>query len=216
MLRALILLLLMPVPCLAGAWLREAGETYLSYSLTLEDPGDSGRAVGYSAIYLEHGLRADLTIGLDAGTDELGETKLIAFGVFPLTPPGSATRISAEMGLGMLNEQVVLRPGLSVGRPVTLFGRPGWIGLDARIGLRVDSGQASASTDWTLGLQATPRSKIIVQLQQGGHLDDSDFVRIAPSVVFERGPGRHLEIGVTAGLKSASDAGLKLAIWRAF
>lgn len=216
MLRTLILLLLLAGPCPAGPWLREAGTTYLSHSVTLEDPGDSGRAVGYGTLYLEHGLRPYLTVGLDAGTDELGQAKLIAFGVMPLARPGTITAMTVEMGIGMMNERAVLRPGLSAGRRIMLFGRPGWISLDARAGLRVETGDATLGTDLTVGLELSARSRVMVQLQQGGPLGDSDFVRIVPSVVFERGPGRHLEIGMTAGLKSASDAGVKLAVWRSF
>lgn len=216
MLRALVLILLLPTPCLAGAWLREPGSTFLSYSVTLEDPGDSGRSVGFGGLYLEHGLHPTLTMGLDAGTDEFGHTKLIGFGVIPLSDPEAATRLTAEIGFGMLDERAVLRPGLSIGRGLTLAGRPGWISLDARVGLQLDAGNSTLSTDLTLGVEITARSRVIVQLQQGGPMDDPDFIRIVPSVVFERGPGHHLEIGATAGLKSAPDAGLKLAIWRTF
>lgn len=216
MLRVLFLALFLPGPCLAGAWPREAGATYLSYTLTLEDPRDSGRAVGHGALFLEYGLTERLTLGIDAGTDDFGKTRLVAFAVLPLSPASGATKVSAEIGLGQVDGRAVVRPGLSVGRGFALFGRQGWISLDSTVALQIDAGKSTIETDLTFGIGVAARSRFILQLQQGGPFDDSDYLRLVPSMVFERGPGRHLEIGVTAGLKSAADAGLKVAVWREF
>lgn len=221
MLRAILLLSLilagavLPGAVSAGPWLREAGTGYLSFALTLED-ADAGDAGSYGTFYAEYGLRADLTLGLDAGTDEEGHAKALAFAVLPLGARDAALKLSAEIGLGVIDGRPVVRPGLAAGRGITLFGRSGWVSWESRWGLQVDGGQQFFGNDLTLGLEAGAGRLLMVQLQQGGPLDDSDYLRLVPAMVIEAAPGRQIEIGLTAGLKSASDVGLKLALWQSF
>lgn len=208
-----LLIGLLPGPLMAGAWLRDEGVGFVSLTTTLEEPQDWGAPDGYGALYAEYGLTPDLTLGLDLGVDEGGREKAIAFAVLPFHRDG--LRINFEIGVGTSDAHPVLRPGVSVGRDISLAGLGGWFSVDARASVTEDHDPVFA-TDITLGLAPRPRLKLIAQLQQGGPMPDPDWLRAGASVVWEESPGRHLELGVTAGITGAESFGLKLGLWQEF
>ncbi|MDX1785729.1 MAG: hypothetical protein R3210_06335 [Roseovarius sp.] len=216
MLRALILLLLLPGQALAGPWLRDAGRGFLSYSVTLEDAQAYGAAGGYGTIYAEYGLRSNLTLGLDLGSDERGQYKAFAFAVLPLLSQSRDTKVTAEFGLGMIDDEAVARPGIATGRSFELLDRFGWMSIETRAEIGIESGDVAVKTDLTLGYNPGPRSKWMVQLQHGRSLADPGYLRVVPSVVIETHPGRHIEFGVTAGIRNAAAFGIKFGVWRTF
>lgn len=213
--RALTLLALM-LPCLAqaGPWLRGEGEGFLSYSLTLEEVDETAASDGYASVFAEYGVTPNLTLGIDLGTDENGFFTAFAFALLPLSR--DQIKVAFEMGAGVIDGDAALRPGLSLGTGFTAMGRPGWFTIDARGEIMADDGDATFSSDLTLGITPRPSTKLILQLQQGGPMSDPDYMRLAPSIVWETGPGRHLELGATAGLKNAEAYGIKLGFWRSF
>ncbi|MEB8385917.1 hypothetical protein OO012_01640 [Rhodobacteraceae bacterium KMM 6894] len=210
---AMILCALFPVPALAGAWLRDEGAAFLSFSITLEEPQDWGAPDGYGAFYGEYGLTPDLTLGLDLGTDESGKSKAFAFAVLPFKRDGML--INFEIGAGVDDGDPALRPGVSIGRPITLAGLGGWFNVDTRATITQGHDPVFAS-DITLGLITSKRTKMFVQLQQGGPMSDPDWLRVASSVIWQMTPDRHLELGVTTGITGAESLGLKLGIWQEF
>ncbi len=216
MLRALILLLLVPGQALAGPWLRDVGRGFLSYSVTLEDVEKSGETNSYGAVYAEYGVRRNLTLGLDLGAGEQGYSKAIAFAVLPLTPQTQDTRISAEFGLGTVQDNAIIRPGIAIGRSFEFLDRFGWMSIETRAEIGIQSGDVALSTDLTLGYNTGLRSKWMMQLQHGGTMADPDYMRLVPSVVIKTHPGRHLEFGVTAGVWNTTALGVKLGIWQEF
>lgn len=210
---ALTLSALLPAPALAGAWLRDEGAAFLSFALTLEDPQDWGAPDGSAAFYGEYGLSPDLTIGLDLGTDEHGSAKAFGFAVLPINRDGM--QVSLEIGAGVDAGDPALRPGVSIGRSITLAGLGGWFSVDARATVTEDH-DATFASDTTLGIIAHKRVKMFVQLQQGGPMSDPDWLRVASSVVWQVSPGRHLELGATAGITGAESVGLTLGLWQEF
>jgi len=216
MLRVLLLLLLLPIEASAGAWLRDKGALFLSYSLTMEDPENSGAAVAFAALYAEFGLSHQITVGVDLGSNETGFYKAVAFAIVPLKFTTGAYNMNIEVGGGVIDNRVILRPGLSLGRGFELFGTSGWFSIDTRGELDITGDHNRWSTDVTIGFNTGRRRKMLLQLQQGGPMNDPDVLRLAPSLVFETQPGRHLEIGATAGVENAPDYGFKIGVWRAF
>ncbi|RKF14935.1 hypothetical protein D6850_08700 [Roseovarius spongiae] len=210
---AFLLLLLLPGSAAAGAWLREKGAGFLSYDVTLKE---GGATRGYGSLYAEYGVRPRLTLGVDMGSNEEGRYEAFAFAVLPLGRPDAPLRRSLELGLGAVEGAAVFRPGLSVGRGFMALGQSGWVALDSRALISLDTGEIRTKTDVTLGLNRGERAKWILQLQQGGPMADPDYLRLAPSVVLRTRPGRHLELGMTAGLGGAEDYGIKLGVWREF
>lgn len=214
--RLVICLLLLPVGGLAGPWLREEGAGFLSYSATLENVERTGAATGYASVYAEYGVRPRLTLGMDLGADERGFSKAFGFAVLPLGPQDSAMKYTLELGLGMIEDEAIFRPGLAIGRGYTLGRRHGWVSVESRAEIGIEDGGTAFSTDVTLGLNASARAKWMVQIQHGGPMADPDYLRVVPSVALQTKPGRHIELGVTAGIKNAAAVGIKLGVWREF
>jgi len=213
--RALILMaMILPGPVQAGPWLRAEGEGFVSYSIMLVDAGSSDVSDGYATLYGEYGAAPNLSLGVDLGTDGDGFYSGFVFALLPLSR--ERIKVALELGAGVIDGAGAMRPGLSLGTGFTAMGRPGWASLDARSEIMARNGNAALSADLTLGIKPRPGTKVILQLQQGGPMHDPDYLRLAPSIVWEMKPGRHLEIGATAGLKNAEDYGIKLGFWHSF
>jgi hypothetical protein len=211
MLRILVLLVLLAPRAAAGAWPVPAGEGHLSVSVE-GDRGDGTDA--YSTLYLEHGLAGGRTAGLDLGLSEAEADKAVAF----LRWHGGAddgTRLAYELGAGMVEDHAALRPGMSLGRGVAFGERAGWVALDTRAVL-FDDMAARLEADLTVGGDAGTGDKWLVQVQMAAPSDSAPYVKLAPSYAFARGAGRHLRVGVTAGLVGFDDMKLELGLWQSF
>lgn len=219
MLRYLIPALLC-LPCLytmaaAGAWPRDKGQTFLAASGQIEGPDQFGLYRQSFTLYAEYGLTERLTLGLDLGGDALRMSKSIAFVRWPIGRVGRKVRLALEFGVGEVDEDAALRPGLSLGRGLTLWGRHGWAAFDGRA-VVFGGSRLTLESDMTLGLDATRRSKAILQLQTGRPSFGRAYTRFAPSFVYETKPGAHLEFGVILPLTGGGERGVKLGLWRQF
>lgn len=213
MLRLLAVMILLAGQAGAGAWPRDKGATFLSFSTDFRTDGSDDL---FTALYLEYGLGHNITVGLDLGTDFDGFSKALSFARLPLIDPAKDNKLAFELGLGMIDDSAVLRPGLMIGRGVRLGKRWGWVSLEAYGTTDISDGDIDLSADFTLGLNLTAAMKAVVQLRARESMTDPEDMRLAPSLVIERAPGRHLELGVSAGLENGADMGLKLGIWHQY
>ncbi len=193
----------------AGAWLRAEGGGFLSWNIKIQDGTET---TTYSTIYAEYGINPDLTVGLDMGSDEGGDHKALAFVLMPLSREG--LHIAFELAAGTLDQGAAIRPGLSVGKGLSVGNLNGWWAVDTRA--RVTGDGTALAIDTTLGVNLWEETKLIGQVQQGGPLSDPDFLRLTGSVVWGIAPGQHMEVGLTTGLKDGEDFGVKLGMWRSF
>ncbi len=199
----------------AGAWLRETGEGFLSLSSQVKEPDGYGLYRQDYGLYAEYGLAERLTLGVDAGHDMLRMTNALIFARLPVGRTDRTVRIAAELGAGQVGDDTALRPGLSIGRGIRLWGRGGWLNADGRAVLA--GGDAmSLESDLTFGLSVTDRTKIILQLQAGQPETGDAYATFAPSFVYETKPGAHLQIGLTQPLTGDELRGLTLDLWRMF
>lgn len=196
----------------AGPWPREQGRTFLSLSWERDLQDDRG----YATIYAEYGLTDRLTLGLDAGADPDGLSKAIAFARMPFAEAPGGMRLALEMGVGMAEEQAVIRPAMAFGRSIALLRRDGWLTFDLRATIRPDTLDTAWEGDLTLGLDISPRAKAIMQVQTGQPRTGDAYVKLSSSWVMEGAPGRHLEIGVVNGLKNSDALAARIALWHAF
>lgn len=205
----------------AGPWPREQGTTFLSYAVEIDKKHlDKRRTMPplegtYFSLYGEHGLRNDLTLGLDAGVDALDLRKAIAFLRWPIGDPNRATRKALEVGIGTSDGKFALRPGFSWGRGVQIGKTDGWLGIDSRATLG-EGLSCTFETDLTFGLKPSDKAMVILQLQSGLTNDRDAYAKIAPSYVRQIGKGRHLEIGGSAGLHGTDAIKIKLGLWHSF
>lgn len=197
----------------AGAWPRADGETFLSFSLDLdsEDINES-----YASLYVEHGIGRGFTLGLDVGNDSQGMSKGIGFMRWSISGADSAGQIAVELGAGVVEDELAVRPGLSLGRGLSLGKKSGWVSLESRVTISGDRFNTLLETDLTFGLNAGPRSKWMLQVQTGVPEASPAYVKLAPAIAFERKPGRHILLGVTAGVIEVDDIKFNLGIWHKF
>lgn len=210
----LLLLFLICLGCAgmaqAGAWPRAKGDVFLSLSTY---SGDGG---GYTGIYGEWGATDRLTFGADLGRSVAGASKTVVFARIPLWQQPSGHVLSAELGLGQIDGNPMLRPGLSWGKGLTCAHRSGWVGIDTLAEIDLYTFTLDVKADLTFGLSLSDARMMILQLQTGMKAGDDPFARIVPSLVFGRGGKRRLELGVTQGLWGDRDSGVKIAVWTEF
>lgn len=232
MLRALILLLLIAGPALAGPWPRGKGKVFYSVHANVEYLEEFGLMNQYGTIYGEYGLTEKLTLGVDYSGSEIATDKAIAFLRYPIANGDRKLLYAIEMGLGLSDGEMALRPGLSIGRGITWGQRHGWISLDTRALLTGSSQTSRIESDFTFGLGMTERGKLILQLQGGIQSKGDNYLKFAPSYVIElkqpkprkkqrkkrkpRKGKQFLEIGLTAGLVNYENYAAKIGIWREF
>ncbi len=214
-----LILLLVMLPWLAsaamgGAWPRAKGEGFLAASGTVEERDEFGLYRQSFSLYAEYGATGRLTFGVDLGGDALRMTKAIAFVRWPLRDLARKTKLALEVGLGQVEHENALRPGLSIGRGIAIGKHHGWLNADTRA-ILWESGTAF-EVDLTAGLSLGARVKAMMQLQAGVPDQGQDYLRLAPSITYEMRPGAHLELGLTEPLWGGGARGVKLGLWRSF
>ncbi|WP_116599489.1 hypothetical protein [Primorskyibacter marinus] len=195
----------------AGAWPRQEGTGFASVATRLTFDDTFMTLTSYSSAYLEYGLNGRHTLGLDAGYSNDGTSRAIAFVRQPLTTTKAGGPIAAELGLGVIDTQIVLRPGISWGRGLD----KGWMAADALAEIRM-TGATDLKLDLTLGLKDDRGRMLILQLQTGKPFGQAATAQLAPSVVIPFGKSRHLEIGASTDLLERRNYGIKFGLWQDF
>lgn len=202
----------------AGAWPRAKGGTFASASVRLSWPQDvttwtsTAPTDDYRTLYIEHGLTDRITLGLDFGHGVSGARKGVVFVQLPLRNRDNGPKVSAQLGLGRIRDETVLRPGLSVG-----WGLPnGWLSFDSVAEWHVDSQSSDVKLDATWGHNLPGGRKLILQVQTGQEEDDPYFIRLAPSLVTPLGKYLKLEGGGTWGLTGDMSMGVMFGLWAEF
>jgi len=203
----------------AGAWMRAEGTTFTSTAFSANYFRDIS-----STTYIEHGLRDDVTVGLDVAyfTSRFGTTS--GYGtVFirrPLNWGADTTHWAYELGAGTAwaGELVLphVKAGLSWGRGFQLGERYGWMTVDASITVDVTYGQPLSKIDATVGMGLTEQVKGMMQVYLS-HLEGETFTTLAPSVVYSPKASKlSIQFGAQSTLGLWDDTALKLGIWREF
>ncbi|WP_300548342.1 hypothetical protein [Roseovarius sp.] len=219
MFRRLVLALIL-LPCLAaaaqaGAWSRGKGKTFIASSGQIEGPDSYGFYRQTFTLYAEHGLSDRLTAGADLGGDGTRMSKIIGFLRWPLRPEARTVKLAFEMGAGQVQAQNVLRPGLSLGRNLSLWDRNGWLALDGRT-ILFGGANIALESDFTFGLSTTRKTKLILQVQAAHPVVGDAYARFAPSFIYETRPGQHIEFGLRQMVYGGRAQGVKLGLWRSF
>ena len=219
MLRALLLVCFVACPGVlsAGAWPREKGtgfastSTHLGWSQDVPDVRNSAPSSRYDTLYVEYGLTERWTVGLDLGHSALGEVKAIAFARRPLARPDTRLKIAGELGIGQIDGQAALRPGLSIGMGL----ERGWLNADLSAAFPTGSGTSETKLDLTYGRNFGRRKAIfqVLTVQSDG---GPGAVSIPSSIVTPLWRRIELEVGATYGVIEDTGMGLKLGLWTNF
>lgn len=214
---------LAPRAAIAGAWLKEDGATFLSFSFEAPQEGE-----GWASLYAERGVRPWLTLGVDAGRSAgRGEGQVIAFARTTVGPQSPTRRQALELGFGArLDEERTPRPalraGLSWGRGFeTRFG-PGWLAVDGSVtgygGLAtmgMEEGLA-LKLDTTLGVRPSEDSQLTLQLFWSRSGEEEAALRVVPSYARRLRGSTFGQVGVVLGSGAAPSLGLKLGVFTEF
>lgn len=231
MIRVLVFLVLMVLPATAqaGAWLREKGTLFLSWSNSISTNPQSLYATGTS-LYVEYGLTPRLTVGVDGYLGPKGSaSEAYLFMRFPLGSQDRPARMALTFGLGgksipnpwgTTTEQGMAKVGLSWGRGL----KKGWLAVDAFAVSVIKSSifvpnQAGTSynIDFTYGQKPSDRLMLIWQLQTGKTTNGPTYVKFAPSLVWAFEGGKtSVEVGLIKGLTGDKTQSVKLGIWKSF
>lgn len=204
-------------PVAAGAWPRAEGTWFATAATRLAWPQDTTTWVSlaptqdYQTLYVEYGLTAAWTLGLDLGRSVSGADKTIGFVQYPIRNRDTGLKATVQLGIGQLAGAQVVRPGLSLGWGL----RRGWLSLDSVAEVAIGAG-----TDWELdvtwGRRLAGERLLILQAQLGDPAIDPPFARLAPSFVFPLTESLQVETGVTYGLRGDASMGLKFGLWATF
>ncbi|MGR3375206.1 hypothetical protein [Salipiger abyssi] len=205
-------------PLQAGAWPREQGRAFVSTSVRLFWPQDiaswtSRQPTGqYYTFYGEYGLTNRLTLGADLGRSVSGQGKSVLFLRVPLHMRNARLKIATELGLGVIDGQSVLRPGLSVG----LGLRNGWLSAEGLAEISPRKSAADFKLDLTWGWNLGRDRKLMLQMQTGQPYGKEAFARFASSIVLPLTTAFSAEIGGSWDLAGADTFGVLLGVWSEF
>ncbi|WP_146590056.1 hypothetical protein [Puniceibacterium confluentis] len=218
----ILLLCLLATTVRAGPWPRERGTWFAASDMRFSWARDialrdgATPASAYYGTYLEYGLPRKLTLGLDLGRTGRGDTKSIAFLRVPLRNPETGLKVSAELGLGKIDDRAIVRPGLSLGLGFAAFGGQGWFSADTLAEVASKSRDTDFKLDLTFGVTRHSGTKLILQVQSGQPQDNVPFARLAPSIVIPMGHNRLLDLGLMYGITGDDTFGVKLGLWQTF
>ena len=194
----ILLALLWPAMTQAGPWPRAPGTGLAVASVYVGTP----LAQPYAGLYAEFGLMSGVAGGVDTGRAVSGSVKAVAFLRRSVRLPGDTGVVAAaEIGLGRIAGQAVLRPGLSLGHGLEEWLDGGWLAVDTVAEIGLERSTFDIKTDVTFGLRLDERRNAMVQLQTGQSAGDPRFARLVPSVVTELRSGMKLELGLTQSLR---------------
>lgn len=203
----------------AGAWLRDAGTTFLALSFGVTQHSDTT-----NGFYLEYGLSDQTTVGIDVST--FTNRLHVRNGVGTvflrrnLTAPDGPNRFAYEVGIGGVWGNEMQRPtmliGLSWGRSISLWGQNGWVNLDGRFTYEPRLGEHVTKLAGTFGLDFGPTTTGLVELSISSQKGDS-FSALEPSLLFKpRHSPFRIKIGTQVPLQDSARSALKLGIWHRF
>lgn len=222
---ALLVLVLAPQNVAAGAWARGEGNTFVALSYKIEgDPQTLGTpefdTTGYTSLLVERGLGPRLTFGLDAGIGDDGGGTAIAYLSRTVGPDDSPHRFALHAGGGTMRRgdtsELLAYVGASWGRGLDTRWGSGWAAADPMLYYMTQTGDVVVKTDVTVGISPSDKTKVFVQLQAGQYPDADAYLRIVPTMSYNIGEGRDLEVGTPMGLVGGNDVGLKLGAWLSF
>lgn len=168
----------------AGAWMRPAGESFLSFGADIDENG------AVSTLFAERGIGPRLMLGLDAWHSPFGDWSLLAVATTPILEDG-ANRVSASLSLGLARaggrEGPQARLGVHLGRGLD----SGWLASDLTVTHRFADGQASAKATATWGRTLSDRCAAIFEVRAETRVP----ISIAPSVACRVSDAVRLRLG---------------------
>lgn len=231
-----LMLLLLPIAGEAsgGAWPREEGGVFLSFSGERDRAGNS-----HASLYGEYGVTPRNTLGLKFDRASAGERGALIWLQRTLDDGTGPNRWAVSLGLGAIERDGAFLPqgqiGAAWGRGIGSPIGDGWLSVEMRVnvaGAPRDFGphgdpagvgylarftpETAAKLDATFGLHLTPAMMLINQLRLEEREDTGFSGRLATSVVHDLAGPAKIELGVVTPLSGAGERVLKVGSWLEF
>ncbi len=203
----------------AGAWLREKGAGFSSFSLSSTYHLDT-----VSQTYLEYGLTERTTLGADIGFVRprfgLHGGYATLFLRRPIGPTESNSKWAYDLGVGAswLGDTILphFRTGLSWGRGIAVAEKSGWVAVDAAVVWDLTNTRHLTKIDTTIGLNFTDTTAGMLQLF-AGRLEQETFGTFAPSLILApKFTKFRIQVGTESEVGNLRNSVLKLGLWREF
>lgn len=218
---AVLIFALWPGLTNAGAWMRDAGKTFLSISnqTDLANGLPSGPGDGFS-IFAEHGLGGRLTIGAD-GWRTNGSASFAAFMRLPLTRAGAKHNAAVDLALGGYRAQgqplqPTIKLSLGWGRGFQSRLASGWIQMESSVERRIKTRLTIVKTDMTLGFSTSDSRKMMFQAFLAKEGAAAVSIKLAPSYVIKIGSRADLVVGLVLGARHSRTRDLVIGTWITF
>ncbi|MGV6812178.1 MAG: hypothetical protein ACWA47_08025 [Brevirhabdus sp.] len=207
-----IFLIFGPNSGFAGAWPREKGEVFVSFSHS----HSLSWGGGYPSAYAEWGVRRGFTLGLEVGGTGVAQN---AMAFLRLHPKGERKLVSAvEMGIGTEGpgRDTVVSSGMLAGIGFKTPLGPAWVDARGVARLNLRTGAQTAKLDTTLGMKT--RRGVLYMLELNGKVDAFGQIsaHLAPSAAVPLNKKLHIQFGVSQGIFNTREQKVKLALWASF
>lgn len=224
---------------LAGPWARDAGEGFVSLSLSGDGPA-AALAAGestldpYAGLYAEYGLGRRFTLGAQFGRNHDAEEGVV-FLRYTITAPDAPWQIALDGGVGLrtgaaMADRRLLRLGASLGRgfdgadrapqrrwPWPAFSHDGgWMSLDVTALVDIDTQDTIVQAEGTVGLALSDRLRLMLQAKAEEWPDADPIYTLTPGAAWSLTDRSTLQAGVRLGLGDEPTLGLSLGLWHRF
>lgn len=215
-----VALLALPGLCMAGAWPREEGRTFIATGAALLEK-ENGIEEVEQTFYVEYGLKKQRTLGFSGFINPSVSGEGHVFLRFAPRPRPSGALIAYELGVGVKSTDLItfrpfLKTGLSWSKGLTLGTRTGWLSLDGAAFFDLDHEDHRVKLDATFGLNMSDQFKLIGQ----GFAEMTQFgesLTLAPSIVYapDWGPLSY-QLGAEGKFGDRARTGLRFSVWVEF
>jgi len=220
--RTLVILALILCPALAkaGAWMREPGQTFVSFSTSSDIQSGGGlRFDDGVSIFVDHGLRPGLTIGA-TGWSTGKVTEVMAFAALPVATQ-SRDNWAITLGLGGYRDRgqanrPIVQLAASWGRGFVTSLGSGWIEAETSITRRMRPGLTVFKANLTLGLSHSEKGKVIVQVFTSKEGAGAITAKLAPSYALRISGRTEVVFGGTFGVVGDRTRQVSIGTWMSF
>ncbi|MBS1304035.1 hypothetical protein [Loktanella sp. SALINAS62] len=200
----------------AGPWARQQDQTFIAIGGNFLLSEGAELPVHYDpTLYVEYGLRPELTLGFDFHSANKGDILSgFTFARIPLGDPENALKTAAALGVGFrrnsdTTEELLIRPGFSLGQSLP----SGWLAFDGTVTYGAIDSKWRPKADFTWGQSWSPRWTTTFQVQTGMGFSDDHYAKVSPTMIYTANDRFKINFGAVRGLTGDKGSALKLETW---
>ncbi|WP_157057470.1 hypothetical protein [Loktanella sp. 3ANDIMAR09] len=203
----------------AGPWPREEGHTFIAAGGNFLLSDGAELPVHYDpTLYVEYGLRPDLTVGLDFYSADKGRIySAFSFAAIPANSPDADLKSMLSFGIGYRrnaddSEELLTRIGLSLGQSTP----NGWLAFDGNITYDAIDQAFRPKADFTWGRSWSDRWTTTLQVQTGQGFSDDHYAKVSPTLIYTINERYRVNLGSVHALTGDRGSALKIETWLQF